>query len=101
MKDLSLYTLHSDSVSLVFGDVTIRIPLVGLFNVYNALAAITMARALDVPLTTIYSSLRNLPPLKGRVEHFESPSGSKKQITAIVDYAHTPDSLTQLYKAFP
>ncbi len=101
LKDLSLYSLHKDGVSLVFGDTTIRVPLVGLFNVYNSLAAITLARAFGVSLSTIQNSLRNLPPLRGRVEHFESPANSQKHVTAVVDYAHTPDSLTKLYEAFP
>lgn len=101
LKDLTLYSLQKDSVSLVFNEVTIRVPLVGLFNVYNTLAAITLARALGVPLTSIQSSLRTLPPLRGRVEHFSAPAEAAKQITAVVDYAHTADSLTKLYEAFP
>lgn len=101
VSDLTLYSLHKDSVSLVFADTTIRVPLVGLFNVYNTLAAITFARALAVPLSTIQNALRDLPPLHGRVEHFTTARTAKKRVTAIVDYAHTPDSLTQLYEAFP
>jgi len=101
LKDLTLYSLHKDSVSLVFDNVTVRVPLVGLFNVYNTLAAITLARALGVSMNTIQDSLRKLPPLKGRVEHFETPANALKHVIAIVDYAHTPDSLTQLYEAFP
>lgn len=101
LNDLNLYSLHKDSVSLVIKDTTIRVPLVGLFNVYNTLAAITLSQALGISLSTIQSSLRNLPPLKGRVEHFTSPAHSSKHLTAIVDYAHTPDSLTKLYEAFP
>jgi UDP-N-acetylmuramoyl-L-alanyl-D-glutamate--2,6-diaminopimelate ligase len=101
LKDLTLYSLHKDSASFVLEGVTIRIPLVGLFNVYNTLAAITLARALGVPLETIRDSLRDLPPLRGRVEHFTSPADAEKHVTAVVDYAHTPDSLTKLYEAFP
>lgn len=101
LKDLSLYSLHRDSVSLVFGDTTIRVPLIGLFNVYNILAAITLARALGISLNTIDKALRNIPPIAGRVEQFSSARNSQKQITAVVDYAHTPDSLEKLYQAFP
>lgn len=101
LKDLSFYTLQKDSVNLVYGDTTIRVPLVGLFNVYNTLAAITLAQALGVPLSIIQNCLRDLPPLKGRVEHFETAKTASKHVTAVVDYAHTPDSLTQLYEAFP
>lgn len=101
LKDLSLYSLHKDSVSLVFGDTTLRVPLVGLFNVYNVLAAITLARTLGVSFKTIDKALRELPPVAGRVEQFSSPKNAVKSITAVVDYAHTPDSLTKLYEAFP
>ncbi len=104
LSSLKLHTLHKDGVGLIFKDgedeVTVRVPLVGLFNVYNALAAITLCRALGVSLSVIEKALRDLPPLRGRVEHFYSPKGTQKQITAIVDYAHTPDSLEKLYLAF-
>lgn len=104
LDDLKLYTLHKDGVGLIFTDqgeeVTIRVPLVGLFNVYNALAAITLTRALGVQLRTVERALRALPPVKGRVEHFTSNKETQKPVTAVVDYAHTPDSLEQLYEAF-
>lgn len=101
LRDLSLYSLHKDSVSLVFGDTTIRVPLIGLFNVYNLLAAITLCRALGVSFLTIDKALRDLPPIAGRVELFTTAKDAVKQITAVVDYAHTPDSLEKLYQAFP
>jgi len=101
LTDLTLHSLHKDSVSLVLTDVTIRVPLVGLFNVYNTLAAITLAQAFGVSLESIQKSLRDIPAIAGRVEHFESPHGARKKVTAVVDYAHTPDSLSQLYQAFP
>lgn len=104
LSNLKLHTLHKDGVSIVVqnGDeeVTLRIPLVGLFNVYNALAAITLTQALGVTLNTIDKAFRNLPPVKGRVEHFQSAPDAVKQIMVIVDYAHTPDSLEKLYIAF-
>ncbi len=101
LKDLSLYSLHKDSVSLVFGDTTIRVPMIGLFNVYNILAAITLCRALGIDLLAIDKALRDLPPIAGRVEQFSTPKSAEKHITAVVDYAHTPDSLEKLYQAFP
>lgn len=104
LNSLKLHTLHKDGASLIFEEageeVTVRLPLVGLFNVYNALAAITLTRALGVPLTTIEHALRALAPIHGRVEHFYSPKDASKQVTVIVDYAHTPDSLEKLYQAF-
>lgn len=100
LSDLELHTLNKEDVSLVMNGSTLRVPLIGLFNVYNALAAITCARALGVPLKTIYTALSNLAPIKGRVERFKSPKTADKKVTAVVDYAHTPDSLEKLYQAF-
>lgn len=101
LKNLSLYSLHRDSVSLVFGDTTIRVPLVGLFNVYNILGTITLARALGISFITIDKALRDIPAIAGRVEQFTTSKGAEKQVTAVVDYAHTTDSLEKLYQAFP
>jgi len=84
---------------MVIDNVTIRVPIVGVFNVYNTLAAITYARSIGISLEQIRDALAKLPPVAGRVEQFQAPAGSK-QITVVVDYAHTPDSLTQLYEAF-
>ncbi len=100
LKDPELHTLTKDGVSVVFEGLTIRTPLVGLFNVYNVIAAIACTRSFGVPLKIIERALGNLAPIKGRVEKITVPQGAGKQISAIVDYAHTPDSLEKLYKAF-
>ena len=100
LSDLELHTLGKDDIGLVMDGSTLRVPLIGLFNVYNVLAAITCTRALGVPQKTIWNALANLSPIKGRVERFKSPKGASKKVTAVVDYAHTPDSLEKLYQAF-
>jgi len=56
---------------------------------------------LGVSLSTIQSALRELPPLRGRVERFLSTTADGRKIQVVVDYAHTTDSLTKLYEAFP
>jgi len=99
LNNLTLHSLQKDSVTMVIDNVTIRVPIVGVFNVYNTLAAITYARSIGISLEQIRDALAKLPPVAGRVEQLQSPAGAK-QITAVVDYAHTPDSLTQLYQAF-
>ncbi|MBY0309734.1 UDP-N-acetylmuramoyl-L-alanyl-D-glutamate--2,6-diaminopimelate ligase [Patescibacteria group bacterium] len=100
LRDLSLYTLHKDGSSLVIGNTTLRVPLIGLFNVYNVLAAITLTRALGVSLSIIERALHDTPPIAGRVEQFSTTTREGKRVTAVVDYAHTPDSLEKLYQAF-
>ena len=42
-----------------------------------------------------------MPTIRGRVEIIKSDEKKGKKITAVVDYAHTPDSLEKLYQAFP
>lgn len=105
LSNLKLYNLHKDGVGLIFKtegkEITIRLALSGLFNVYNALAAITFTRALGVSWQSIEKALGTLSKIPGRVENFHSPENAGKKITAIVDYAHTPDSLEKLYQAFP
>jgi UDP-N-acetylmuramoyl-L-alanyl-D-glutamate--2,6-diaminopimelate ligase len=101
LNDLELYSLHKDSFSLVIDGTTIRVPLVGIFNVYNVLASIKTALAYGVTMESIQKSLGDLETIKGRVEKFSSDKTAGKQITTVVDYAHTPDSLTKLYEAFP
>jgi UDP-N-acetylmuramoyl-L-alanyl-D-glutamate--2,6-diaminopimelate ligase len=73
------------------------IPLPGTFNAMNALAAVKLANAFGVSVETSARSLETLPPVRGRVERVEAG----QDFLAIVDYAHTPDSLVALYGAFP
>ena len=101
LKDAELYNLKRDSVSLVYKGVTMRIPLAGIVNVSNALAAIKTAESFNISLRTIESAFATMLPIHGRVEQFSSPKNATKHITAIVDYAHTPDSLVKLYETFP
>lgn len=76
-----------------------RIPVMlpGNFSLQNALAAALVTRALGIPAATIALALGKLTAIAGRAERIESG----QDFTVIVDYAHTPDSLEALYKAFP
>ncbi|HGP3677932.1 TPA: Mur ligase family protein, partial [Bacillus pacificus] len=58
-------------------------------NVYNALAAITVAMVEGIPLTNICDSLSNLKSIEGRMEIIDE----NQDFLVIVDYAHTPDAL--------
>jgi UDP-N-acetylmuramoyl-L-alanyl-D-glutamate--2,6-diaminopimelate ligase len=67
--------------------------LVGRPNVYNILAAVSTAVALDLPFDAIEKGLRALDAVPGRFEVVSSP---KDSITVVVDYAHTDDALRNL-----
>ncbi len=72
-------------------------PLVGQFNLSNLLAAIAAVLWLGVDLETIVHALPQFAGVPGRMERVEvSP---QQDISVIVDYAHTPDSLENLLKA--
>lgn len=76
-----------------------RIPVAqpGDFSLQNGLAAALVTRTLGVPPATIAVALGKLHTIAGRAQRIEAG----QDYTVIVDYAHTPDSLEALYKAFP
>jgi len=67
----------------------VRTPLIGRFNVYNILAAITAASACGIRPRDAISALTEAPQVPGRMENVGSAGGA----TVFVDYAHTPDAL--------
>ncbi|MFP4134388.1 MAG: UDP-N-acetylmuramoyl-L-alanyl-D-glutamate--2,6-diaminopimelate ligase [Halothece sp.] len=79
------------------GEIKFRSPLVGEFNLSNLLAAVGAALQFGVKLETIAQSLPHFPGVPGRMERVEVDPN--QEISVIVDYAHTPDSLENLLKA--
>ncbi len=63
--------------------------LIGSFNASNMLAVYATAILLGQEKLNVLTTLSTLSPVEGRFQYFRSESG----ITAIVDYAHTPDAL--------
>ena len=57
------------------GDAEVALPLAGRHNVANALAAASIALALDVPLATIKQGLETAPAVKGRLARHAMPGG--------------------------
>jgi len=69
--------------------------LEGKFNRYNVAAAVTFAKTQNIPPGTIVRALKQFKGVRGRLEEIVS-----KLFKVIVDYAHTPDSLKQVYETF-
>lgn len=70
------------------GNAPIRLPLLGEFNISNALAAAATALGLGRPLAEVAERLDQAPQVPGRMERIaERPS------VVLRDYAHTPDAL--------
>jgi UDP-N-acetylmuramoyl-L-alanyl-D-glutamate--2,6-diaminopimelate ligase len=79
------------------GEIFFDSPLVGDYNLENLLAAVGTALHLGMNLETIVAAVASFPGVPGRMERVQiSPA---QDITTIVDYAHTPDSLESLLVA--
>ena len=89
--DLQAGSIVSDPSGSSFsaGGIELRVPLPGEFNVLNALCAFATARILGVDDATIAQALAVAEVAPGRFQ----PVDAGQQFAAIVDYAHTPDSL--------
>lgn len=63
--------------------------LIGDFNIYNILTAVSVALTLDISLQDIKMGIKNLQKIPGRLETYRLKNGA----LAVIDYAHTPDAL--------
>lgn len=75
------------------GHAELTLPLLGDFNVMNALGAAAAAWALGVPTTTIAERLHSVAQVPGRMERIWSNP------TVLRDYAHKPDALARALDA--
>lgn len=67
-------------------------PFIGLYNVYNYLAAVGVVLAKNIPLLTAVECLASAPKVPGRLESVSNALG----LNIYVDYAHTGDALRKV-----
>jgi len=98
MRDLNYEpTGVSGSLHSPMGEVPFCLPLVGQYNLSNLLAAVGAVLHLGLNLESLVAVLPEFPGVPGRMERVQiQPS---QDISVIVDYAHTPDSLENLLQA--
>ncbi len=72
--------------------VDLRLPLVGRFNVQNALAAAAAGLAAGATLVQVRDALARATPVRGRMDRIDAG----QPFSVIVDYAHTPESLEKV-----
>lgn len=83
-----------------WGSGFINIPLIGEFNLSNALAALTAMLATGADFKALLAVFAQVPAVKGRMEIvFDSNGDSLSNKTVVVDYAHTPQALELALKA--
>ena len=76
------------------GNTEYYLPLTGIYNLYNALSAIAACLIVGVSPADIKRGLANFKGVKGRLEEIPSKTG----IHAFVDFAHTPNALSEVLK---
>lgn len=79
-------------ISTPRGEFILHARLIGMFNLYNILAAVASAMAMDLSLNVIKAGIEALEGVSGRFERVANQKG----IHVIVDYAHTPDALERV-----
>ena len=83
---------HFEGTEMIINGREVVVHFVGRFNAYNLLAVYGAAVSLGKDPEETLIVLSTLHSVSGRFETIQSPKG----YTAIVDYAHTPDALTNV-----
>ncbi|MDE1924891.1 MAG: UDP-N-acetylmuramyl-tripeptide synthetase [Patescibacteria group bacterium] len=102
LKDAEPYNADDKSVRFVWParpgrrQELFTVPLPGVFNLKNILAAMTLCDAMGVETSTMKKALEHIGPIAGRAERVEAG----QPFVVVVDYAHTPDSLRALYETY-
>ena len=86
---------YFDGMLLEVNNVEVFVQFIGKFNASNLLAVYGTACMLGKRPDEVLTVLSMLRPVNGRFETLHAPQG----FTAIVDYAHTPDALTNVLNA--
>lgn len=86
---------HFDGTAIEINNRELQVQFVGVFNVYNLLAVYGASVLLGQDAEKVLLIMSTLKPVSGRFQTIRSPQG----YTAIVDYAHTPDALTNVLEA--
>ncbi len=77
------------------GACAIHLPLVGDYNISNAIAAAATALGQSISMDHVRQGLESLTGVPGRMERIASPNG----FSVVVDYAHTDDALRHVLEA--
>ncbi len=81
--------------------INLFVPLVGEFNLMNAIQVITILYKLNFSLKDLSRSIKSFPGVPGRMEKIEVENNDFSALlpTVIVDYAHTPDGLNKVLQS--
>ncbi|MEK7621997.1 MAG: UDP-N-acetylmuramyl-tripeptide synthetase [Patescibacteria group bacterium] len=102
LRDASPYATTESGTNFTWRGKRIRTQLPGLFNLMNVLAGAVTADHFGATRTAIRRAVEGVTLVRGRMERVEAKSFNSlwPDFTVIVDYAHTPDSLREVYQTF-
>ena len=94
-KDITITNSYVDfKVKIGERNERVKVGIPGRFSVYNSLAAICVARKLGIDTEVIKTALLDVR-VPGRSELVDN----KKELTIMIDYAHSPESLESILRA--
>jgi len=99
IRSKKIQTIKAENVansSFTIHDSSFQLHLSGKFNIYNALATISVGQWFKIPLEQAKKSLESINLIPGRMEEVIG-----QPFKVIVDYAHTPVELENVYQSFP
>jgi UDP-N-acetylmuramoyl-L-alanyl-D-glutamate--2,6-diaminopimelate ligase len=89
----SAFKTSQKGISFILDGKRFYSPLLGIFNLYNILASFAVVKALNFPINNLDYHLSDFHGLPGRLEVIKA-----KGFKAIIDYAHTPNSIEESFK---
>ncbi len=89
------HAVRDDSVQFISQGIEFVIKMRGEFNLYNTLCATTIALSRGVAPEIIRDAFIGVQGISGRMEFITNPPNSI--FSVVVDYAHTPDALSNVY----
>ena len=104
IADVQNITFDENGTHFMFMGEKFNTQLVGRFNIYNIIGCAYIADHFNVSITDIINGIESIKEISGRGQKItlptKHPHAAKQDFTAIVDYAHTTNSLEAIYDAF-
>ncbi len=101
IKNIKTNGLSGSSFDMTINDkrLTINLPIPGLYHIYDALAAISVAYHLGLPINQLSNQLINYKPAFGRFEQFElKPRGLRHKLKGFIFLIKNPAGATAVFE---
>jgi UDP-N-acetylmuramyl-tripeptide synthetase len=89
------FTLTEFKIKTPLGEADVSLPMAGVHNVMNSLAAIGAGLSAGVPLEVCVKAIGKFTGVPGRLQSVPN----SKNLSVFVDYAHSPDALENVLQA--